>query len=105
MSAVVAERSAGVTRLWAAAEGRGSWPGTVGSPTAASPTHPQSQVLRIYISSEADLYFLHVLELAEEEYAVLRQDQDIRVDFANFPGKLIGLLDKCIAGRAEDLPR
>lgn len=63
------------------------------------------QLLRCFISSEADPFFLHVLEVGEEEYALLRQDQDIRVDFANFPGKLIGLLDKCIACKEEDLPR
>ncbi|KAL4433886.1 hypothetical protein ABPG75_000327 [Micractinium tetrahymenae] len=62
-------------------------------------------VLRCFISSEADPFFLHVLEVGEEEYALLRHDQDIRVDFANFPGKLIGLLDKCIACKDEDLPR
>lgn len=48
---------------------------------------------------------LHVLEVGEEEYALLRADQGIRVDYANFPGKLIGLLDKCIACQGEDLPR
>ena len=63
------------------------------------------QLLRVFISSETDLFFLHVLEVGEEEYAMLRQDQDIRVDFANFAGKLIGLLDKCIACKEEDLPR
>lgn len=63
------------------------------------------QLLRVFISSETDLFFLHVLEVGEEEYALLRRDQDIRVDFANFAGKLIGLLDKCIACKEEDLPR
>ena len=63
------------------------------------------QVLRIYISDEADPFALHVLEVGEEEYALLRADQGIRVDYANFPGKLIGLLDKCIACQGEDLPR
>lgn len=43
--------------------------------------------------------------MGEEDYARLRCDQGIRVDFANFPGQLIGLLDKCIACRVEDLPR
>ncbi|PSC69139.1 spindle assembly abnormal 6-like protein [Micractinium conductrix] len=62
-------------------------------------------VLRCFVSSAADPFFLHVLEVGEEEYAVLRQEQDIRVDFANFPGKLIGLLDKCIGEREKDLPR
>ena len=66
---------------------------------------PLSQVLRCFVSSAADPFFLHVLEVGEEEYAVLRQEQDIRVDFANFPGKLIGLLDKCIGEREKDLPR
>lgn len=61
--------------------------------------------MRLFLSSEADPYFLHLLEVGEEDYALLRSDQGIRVDFANFPGQLIGLLDKCIACRAEDLPR
>ncbi|EFN57105.1 hypothetical protein CHLNCDRAFT_143927 [Chlorella variabilis] len=63
------------------------------------------RVLRLFLSSESDPYFLQLLEVGEEEYALLRQDQGIRVDFPNFPGKLIGLLDKCIACKAEDLPR
>ena len=62
-------------------------------------------MLRLFLSSESDPYFLQLLEVGEEEYALLRQDQGIRVDFPNFPGKLIGLLDKCIACKAEDLPR
>jgi spindle assembly abnormal protein 6 len=62
-------------------------------------------VLRLFLSSEADPYFLQLLEVGEEDYAVLRQDQGIRVDFLNFPGQLIGLLDKCIACKDEDLPR
>lgn len=64
-----------------------------------------AQVLRIFVSSESDLFFLHVLEVGEEEYALLRHEQDIRVDFANFAGKLIGLLEECIACKDEDLPR
>lgn len=62
-------------------------------------------MLRLYLSDEADPFALHVLEVGEEEYAALRAEQGIRVDFANFPGKLIGLLEQCIACREEDLPR
>jgi hypothetical protein len=57
------------------------------------------------LSNEADPCFLQLLEVGEEEYALLRADQGIRVDFANFPGKLIGLLDRAVACKTEDLPR
>ena len=63
------------------------------------------QVLRVFVSSEADPFFLHTLEVSEEDYALLRQDQLLRVDFANFAGKVVGLLERCIACREEDLPR
>lgn len=100
-------------------------------------------MLRVYVSSDADLFFLYVLEVNEDDFAALKLDQGIlvgaaaggatrdgrlqlcqhrlclpaeaparlmsvgvlQVDFANFPGKIIGLLEKCLACRGEELPR
>lgn len=63
------------------------------------------QILRIHLSSEDDLFFLHTLEVSEEEFQGLKVEQGILVDFANFPGKIISLLEKCIAAKTEDPPR
>jgi hypothetical protein len=63
------------------------------------------RVLRVHLSSETDLFFLHTLEVTEEDFQNLKVEQGILVDFANFPGKIIGLLEKCIAARDVDSPR
>ncbi len=64
-----------------------------------------TQVLRIHISCEEDPFFLHTLEVSEEDFQSLKVDQGILVDFANFPGKIIGLLERCLASNAADMPR
>lgn len=63
------------------------------------------QILRVHISSESDLYFLHSLEVSEEDFQSLKNEQGILVDFASFPGKIITLLDKCNASQPTDAPR
>jgi hypothetical protein len=63
------------------------------------------QILRVHISSEDDPYFLHTLEVSEEEFQSLKAEQGILVDFANFPTKLISLLEKCLSSQASDMPR
>jgi spindle assembly abnormal protein 6 len=62
-------------------------------------------VLRIHVSSEEDPYFLHTLEVTEDEFQSLKAEQGILVDFASFPGKIISLLERCIASQAADMPR
>lgn len=57
---------------------------------------PQTQVLRIHASSEDDPFFLHTLEVSEEEFQGLKAEQGILVDFASFPGKIISLLERCV---------
>jgi spindle assembly abnormal protein 6 len=61
--------------------------------------------LRIHISSESDLFFLHSLEVSEEDFQSLKNEQGILVDFASFPGKVITLLNKCINSLPTDAPR
>ncbi|DBA71002.1 TPA: hypothetical protein ACH3X2_011436 [Trebouxia sp. C0005] len=64
-----------------------------------------SRILRIHLSSDEDLFFLHTLEVSEEEFQSLKIEQGILVDFGNFPGKVITLLQKCILAQTEDPPR
>ena len=63
------------------------------------------QILRIHISSDTDLFFLHSLEVSEEDFQSLKNEQGILVDFASFPGKIITLLDKCISPQPTDATR
>lgn len=63
------------------------------------------QVLRIHASSEEDPFFLHTLEVSEEDFQGLKADQGILVDFGNFPGKIISLLERCLASQSSDMPR
>ena len=63
------------------------------------------QILRIHLSNEGDLFFLHTLEVSEEDFQSLKVEQGILVDFANFPGKVITLLERCISSKAQDPPR
>lgn len=82
-------------------------PATGALPDAPSPA--RSQVLRIHISSEEDPFFLHSLEVSEDDFQGLKVDQGILVDFAHFPDKIISLLERCLASHAADhvstLPR
>ena len=64
-----------------------------------------TQILRIHLSSDEDLFFLHTLEVSEEEFQSLKIEQGILVDFGNFPGKVITLLQKCILAQSDETPR
>lgn len=63
------------------------------------------RVLRVYISSEGDPFFLHTLEVSEEDFQTLKVEQGILVDFSNFPTKIISLLERCITSQRSDMPR
>ena len=65
----------------------------------------RAQVLHVLLSSEADAQFLHTLEVSEDEFQALKAQQGILVDFGGFPGKVVSLLRKCSAARAEQPPR
>ncbi|KAJ9523994.1 hypothetical protein QJQ45_022358, partial [Haematococcus lacustris] len=73
--------------------------------TGVSRSNHNMRILRIHISSETDLYFLHSLEVSEEDFQSLKNEQGILVDFASFPGKIITLLDKCTTSQPTDAPR
>jgi len=59
------------------------------------------QVLRIQLTSEEDLLFLHVLEVSEDDFLNLKAEQGIVVDFTSFPEKIVGLLEKCMQNRRD----
>lgn len=63
------------------------------------------KVLRMHIFSDSDLLFLHTLEVSEEDFQTLKVEQGILVDFANFSGKIIDLLRRCIDSKDEETPR
>ena len=62
--------------------------------------HPM-QALRIELTSEEDLFFMHVLEVTEEDFLTLKADQGILVDFLGFPEKVAGLLERCLKSRKD----
>jgi Centriolar protein SAS N-terminal len=65
---------------------------------------PCLQALRVWLSNEADACFLHTLDVSEDDFAGLKAQQGILVDFSGFPGKLIALLDRCAAAAADCQP-
>jgi spindle assembly abnormal protein 6 len=63
------------------------------------------KVLKMHIFNDSDLLFLHTLEVSEEDFQTLKAEQGILVDFANFSGKIIDLLRRCIASRNDEVPK
>lgn len=53
------------------------------------------QVVKIQLTSEQEMCFLHHLTVHEDDFQNLKADQGIVVDFASFPAKLASLLDRC----------
>ena len=64
-----------------------------------------AQLLRVQITSEEDPFFLHSLEVSEEDFQTLKVEQSLLVDFSTFPSKLIELLQEGIRCRGEEPPR
>lgn len=56
------------------------------------------------MSDVHDPFFMWQLDLTEEEFFAVRRDQNLLVDFAHFPYKLIELLQRCLAAAAEQPP-
>ena len=66
-------------------------------PTAS--TSAKSRVLRVHVQSEKNPFFSHSMEVNEEEFNFrLKREQNIRVDFNQFPTHFIDLLRECLAG-------
>ena len=63
------------------------------------------QLLRMEFTSEHDPFFLYYLEVCEDAFHELKQEQSLRVDFAMFPTKLIELLNFCAQTNDEETLR
>lgn len=59
------------------------------------------QMFRIYLSKEMDTSFFYSLEMAEENYARLKESEQLLVDFNGFLEKLISLLEQCFNNGSE----
>ena len=59
------------------------------------------QTLRIELTSEEELFFMHALEVTEEDFLTLKADQGILVDFLGFPEKVASLLERCSQARKD----
>lgn len=44
---------------------------------------------------------MHLLEVNEEDFQMLKADQGIVVDFLSFPEKFASLLDRCIQAKKD----
>ena len=72
-------------------------------PTGNTQTSSKSRVLRVHVQSEKNPFFSHSMEVNEEEFNFrLKREQNIRVDFNQFPTHFIDLLRECLDGMAED---
>lgn len=63
------------------------------------------QTLRIELTSEEELFFMHILEVIEEDFGTLKADQGILVDFLGFPEKIASLLERCSQALSESSNR
>ena len=57
------------------------------------------------MTDEVDAYFLYSLQVSEDDFHILKSEQNLLVDFHEFPVKVIELLDQCIACKYDTHPR
>jgi spindle assembly abnormal protein 6 len=57
--------------------------------------HNLLQLVRIYISNDADLSFLYSLDILEQQYGRVREEEQLLVDFGGFAEKVAWLLTQC----------
>ena len=65
----------------------------------------KGKILEINLTDESDAFFLYSLRVSEEDFHVLKREQNLLVDFHQFPLKLIELLEQCISCKYESNPR
>lgn len=63
------------------------------------------QVLELQLTDEDDPYFLYQLEISEDSFHAIKHEQNLLVDFQQFPEKAIDLLQECIKCRNEEHPK
>ncbi len=63
------------------------------------------KVLRCRLTDEEDPFLLFTLDLNEEEFAPLKHEQRLLIDFTAFPTKLVELLQHCHEAASQHDPR
>ncbi|ORX58519.1 hypothetical protein BCR36DRAFT_457362 [Piromyces finnis] len=63
------------------------------------------KVLNIQITDPEDPFFLYTLEIGEDDFHVLKNEQNLLVDFQQFPISFTQLLDECINSKFDDSPK
>ena len=61
--------------------------------------------MEIQLTDDSDPYFLYLLEINEDEFRKLKQEQALLVDFAQFPYKVIELFELCIQSSTQPNPK
>lgn len=56
----------------------------------------RSRVLRLELTDDSDLYFLYSMDVLEDDFHLLKQDQRLLVEFSAFPDKIVELLNECM---------
>ncbi|KAJ3396858.1 Spindle assembly abnormal protein 6 [Lobulomyces angularis] len=65
----------------------------------------RTKTLQFTLTNDQDQFFLYNLSVAEEDFHFLKQEQNLLVDFQQFPLKFIELLEECIKAKEEENPK
>ncbi|KAJ3218845.1 Spindle assembly abnormal protein 6 [Dinochytrium kinnereticum] len=69
------------------------------------PKNGRMKVLEVELTDEADLFFLYQIQIGEDDFQTLRHEQNLLVDFLQFPSKFLELLELCREHGYEDNPK
>lgn len=54
------------------------------------------------MTDDHDLLFLYVVEIAEQEFLILKQEQSLNVDYQDFPTMLSQLFEHCLSSARDE---
>lgn len=57
------------------------------------------------MTDSSDPYFLHHLQINEDDFHMLKTEQNLLVEFEKFPLKFVELLEACITSHSEENPK
>ncbi|KAI9023307.1 hypothetical protein DFJ74DRAFT_767928 [Hyaloraphidium curvatum] len=99
----VEHRHPGITVTMALSE-RGQMLAAGDSPLSY-PAKPFAKTLTITLTDDDNPFFLHVAEIGDDDYQLLRAQQNLLVDFSQFPYKVIELFELCLGEAREAYPK
>ncbi|KAJ3159150.1 Spindle assembly abnormal protein 6 [Geranomyces michiganensis] len=71
----------------------------------ASRNSGRLKVLEVQLTDDADPFFLYHLEVGEDDFHALKEEQNLLVDFQQFPVNFIELLESCQHTSADISPK